>query len=42
MASRQSDDLVAPAMEKRVGRDEKRASALLNKQREGRLKIGVG
>src|SRR5262249_28079454 len=29
MASSQSDDLIAPAVEERIGRDEKRASALL-------------
>jgi hypothetical protein len=42
MASRKSDDLLTRAMEKWVGRDQKRADALLNKQREGWLKIVVG
>src|SRR5262249_11664373 len=41
IASRQSHDLITPAVKERVGCDEKRASALLNK-REGRLKIAVG
>jgi hypothetical protein len=42
VASRQSNDLITPAVEERIGGDEKRASALLNKQREGGLEIALG
>jgi hypothetical protein len=40
--ARKAHDLIAPAVKERVGLDEKRASPLLNNQREGRLEIAVG
>jgi hypothetical protein len=42
MASRQSDDPIALAVEERVGANYQRGSSLLNKQCEGRLEITPG
>ena len=42
MASRQSDNLIASAVEERVGANHQRTRPLLNKQREGGLEIALG